>query len=152
MSETMGGRSFPRGALLGAAALIGFALTAATTSRMTGVGTTAMPPAGILQARELRFEDRADGAVTVWDVEADRMVDVLAPGTNGFVRGALRGLARERRRNELSAQPPFRLILHEGGRLALEDPATGRSIDLEAFGPTNREAFARLLAASGPAS
>jgi hypothetical protein len=33
--------------------------------------------------------------------------------------------------------------------LTLEDPATGRIIGLEAFGPTNMEAFARLLTAEG---
>jgi putative photosynthetic complex assembly protein len=81
-----------------------------------------------------------------------RVVDVLPPGTNGFVRGVLRGLARERRRQEIGQQPPFRLTLWDDGRLSLEDETTGRRIELEAFGPTNLAAFARLLAAKGEAS
>jgi hypothetical protein len=31
------------------------------------------------------------------------------------------------------------------GRLELQDAATGRMIDLDAFGVTNKDAFARLL-------
>jgi putative photosynthetic complex assembly protein len=33
------------------------------------------------------------------------------------------------------------------GRISLEDPETGRVIELDAFGPTNGEAFAQLLTA-----
>ena len=35
------------------------------------------------------------------------------------------------------------------GRLSLEDRTTGRVIALDAFGPTNGEAFAQLLTAGG---
>ena len=63
---------------------------------------------------------------------------VVAPGTNGFLRGVLRGLARERKLERSAIEPPFRLTRWADGRLSLEDPATGRRIDdLEAFGPTN---------------
>jgi putative photosynthetic complex assembly protein len=71
-------------------------------------------------------------------------------GTNGFVRGVLRGLARERRLNDVGAQPPFQLTRWSDGRLSLDDPATGRRIDLVAFGPTNAGAFAQLLTAPDP--
>ena len=77
---------------------------------------------------------------------------VLAPGTNGFARGVLRGLARERRRSDIGMEPPFRLARWSDGRLTLEDPTTGRRIELGAFGPTNAEVFAALMlapAASG---
>jgi hypothetical protein len=40
---------------------------------------------------------------------------------------------------------PFRIALETDGRLLLSDPATGRTVDLRAFGPTNLEVFARLL-------
>jgi putative photosynthetic complex assembly protein len=45
---------------------------------------------------------------------------------------------------------PFRLALHADGRLTLEDPATSRTIELQAFGPANSGAFARLLPANAP--
>lgn len=137
--------SFPRGALLGAAALVGFALLAAAAARVGGLGTSSIPVAEAVQSRELRFEDRSDGAVAVYDGREDRMVALLPPGTNGFVRGVMRGLARERRQREVDARPPFRLTRWSDGRVSLEDTGTGRRIELEAFGPTNLGAFARLL-------
>jgi putative photosynthetic complex assembly protein len=141
--------TFPKGALLGAAAVIGLSLILAGLGRLTGLGTTQMPAAVPVEARELRFEDRADGAVAVYEGRDGRLVDLVAPGTNGFLRGALRGLARERKRQDIGVEPPFRLTRWADGRLSLEDPATGRRIDLEAFGPTNAAAFARLLTAQG---
>ena len=80
----------------------------------------------------------------------DRLVDVLAPGTNGFVRGVLRGLVRERRADRVGPQPPFRLTRWADGRLSLDDPSTGRHVDLEVFGPTNSGAFAQILLSAQP--
>lgn len=142
-------RLIPRGLLLGAAALVGFALVSTTAARVSGTGTAefqAAPVAATPVARlDLRFEDRDDGAVAVLDAGSGEVVDVLAPGTNGFVRGVMRALARERRAHEIGPSPAFRLSSWEDGRLSLEDPSTGRRIELTAFGPTNRDAFARLL-------
>ena len=67
------------------------------------------------------------------------------PGSNGFLRATLRGLARERKRHEGGPEIPFRLTAWSNGRLTLADPATGRTVDLAAFGPTNAEVFGRLL-------
>jgi putative photosynthetic complex assembly protein len=71
----------------------------------------------------------------------------VAPGTNGFLRGTLRGLARERKREGLDGTVPFRLSQTRAGHLLLTDPATGRFVDLGSFGPTNAAVFARLLTA-----
>jgi len=148
MSDPFADRPFPRRALIGAAALIGFTLLAAAFARVSGLGTTQFPEAPAVEVRELRFEDRKDGAVAVYDARNEHLVSVLAPGTNGFARGALRGLARERKRQEIGAESPFRLVRWGDGRLSLEDPQTGRRIDLGAFGPTNADVFARLVHAS----
>jgi putative photosynthetic complex assembly protein len=40
---------------------------------------------------------------------------------------------------------PYKLEAWPNGQLSLTDTGTGRSIELSAFGPTNREAFAGLL-------
>jgi putative photosynthetic complex assembly protein len=140
-------RPFPRGALLGAVALVAFALVVAATARVIGIGSPSLPVAAPVESVELRFLDRADGSVAVHEAEGDRLVDVLAPGTNGFVRSVLRGLARERKAQGVGIEPPFRLTWWADGRLTLEDASTGRRIDLEAFGSTNMGAFARLLSA-----
>lgn len=138
-------RPFPRGALIGAAALIGFSLLAVTLARFAGLGPVAEPMAPVVQSRELRFADRADGAVLVYDRQGDEVVDLVPPGSGGFVRGVLRALARERRLQGDGASTPFRLSRLVDGRLTLEDLATGRVIDLKAFGHTNEGAFAQLL-------
>lgn len=151
MSESTEARPFPKGALLGAAALVGFALLATTVTRATGIGASHMPPAVAVDSRELRFDDRADGAVTGID-RSGQVVVVIEPGTNGFVRGVLRGLARERKRQEIGAQPPFVLTRWSDGRMTVSDPSTGRNVDLGAFGPSNWAAFAGMLQTEGPSS
>jgi len=145
MSDPFGDRPFPRGALLGALALVGFALLAVVAARLAGFGETRMPAASPVEARALHFHDRSDGAVAVRDAGSGRLVALLAPGTNGFVRGVMRGLARGRRLQGAGPEAPFRLTRWSDGRLSLEDAQTGRRIELDAFGPTNAGAFARLL-------
>ncbi|MDQ0315456.1 photosynthetic complex assembly protein PuhC [Amorphus orientalis] len=136
---------FPRGPLIAAGVLIAVSVAVIGSSRLTGVGRTEMPATQVMASIDLRFEDRSDGAVQVTAADDGRVVQVYPPGTNGFVRGVMRGLARERRLSGIGAAPPFRLILNTDGRLTLEDTATSRDIALDAFGPTNAQAFASIL-------
>ena len=85
------------------------------------------------------------GVVYIWDASGDTMIGSIAPGTENFIRGVLRSFARDRRSRSLDSLTPFRLARHGDGRLTVEDLATGRQIDLQAFGPTNFGAFQRLL-------
>lgn len=105
------------------------------------------PPPGQAPAtaRDLRFEDLSDGAIRVRDARTGAEIAWLEPGSNAFVRGTLRALVRDRRKEELGAETPFRLTAWPDGRLTLEDPATGRHVALEAFGVTNAGAFHRFL-------
>ena len=149
MNASANDRPFPRGALTCAALLIALALAAASTSRLSGAhGGLVSDSERVTASRDLSFADRADGAVVVSEAKGGKVVDVLAPGTNGFARAVLRGLARERRREEIGHTPPFRLTRWSDGRLSLADVATGQEITLQAFGPTNAQAFARLLTVS----
>jgi putative photosynthetic complex assembly protein len=102
------------------------------------------PDAPAALIKQLRFEDRADGSIAVVDYQTKQQVDVIT-GEAGFVRGALRTLAQERKRREIGSEPPFELIARQDGRLTLADPSTGRMIDLESFGVINSQHFARLL-------
>ncbi len=136
---------FPKGPLLGAAALVAMALVSVSLARLAG-GSPEPPRAEALLQRDFQFRDRADGGISVLDAASGRLVEVVEPATNGFLRATLRGLARERKRRGVGPAEPFRLTARVDGRLTLEDPATGRRVDLEAFGPTNAGAFARLLA------
>jgi putative photosynthetic complex assembly protein len=140
--------SFPRGALFGAAALMALAIVASGGARLTGFGTSHVPYGMPVESRDLRFADRSDGAVVISEAETGRVVDVASPGTNGFLRSTMRGLARDRKRRDLGTEAPFRLTRWADGRLSLQDEATGRSIDLGAFGPTNAAVFAHLMTGS----
>jgi putative photosynthetic complex assembly protein len=139
----------PRSLLIGAASLVAFSLVLVSAARLSGYGPAKPAPSAVVESHDLRFEDRADGAVLVYSNQDNRLVDILAPGTNGFVRGVLRGLVRERRADHIGPKPPFRLTRWADGRLSLDDPSTGGHVDLEVFGPTNAGAFAQILIASG---
>ncbi|NDG16031.1 MAG: photosynthetic complex assembly protein PuhC, partial [Betaproteobacteria bacterium] len=91
----------------------------------------------------LRFEDRPNGDIAVLDAN-NQMEIARYQGEQGFVRGTLRTLSRERMRRGIGSAPAFELKGHTDGRLTLSDPATGIRIDLESFGPTNMSSFAQL--------
>ena len=135
---------FPRAPLVGAALLLGTVLLAVALVRVTDIGSATTVDAPAAMTRLLRFADRPDGAIEITDASRAAPPTVLS-GTHGFMRGVLRGLARERKRQGIGPEVPFELVAHEDGRLTLVDPATGRRVDLESFGPINLEEFAQLL-------
>lgn len=136
----------PRGALLAIGALILTTVLTVAAVRTTGIGAQHLADAPTVATREFRFEDRPDGSIVVLDASNQRVVDTVAPGTNGFLRGTMRGLARERMRRSIGPEQPFRMTGHADGRLTLEDPATGRRVDLGSFGPVNAAVFAHIMA------
>ena len=123
------------------------ALGAAVIGPAAGGGPTAPPPSTVVAERTLGFQDRADGAVVV--TENGAQVAVFE-GEQGFVRGILRSMARQRRGEGLASAQPFHLVAWADGRLTLDDVATGERLDLEAFGPTNAAVFASLLPVKVP--
>jgi putative photosynthetic complex assembly protein len=138
---------FPRGALIAAGAMICFSLAATTLVRLERLNAPPAAPSRVAPMRsiDVRFTDEQNGSVSVRDSHNDQTVYTLAPGTNGFVRSVMRGLVLDRKRRGLGRAPPFRISQWADGRLTLEDTATGRLIDLDAFGPTNRDAFGQML-------
>jgi putative photosynthetic complex assembly protein len=131
-------------ALVAAGAAVVIAMVAAAI----GGSPTVMPPAKIEATRLLRFDDAANGAVLITDAETGKQVSVLEPGTNGFIRASLRGLAHSGGHEEHAmANHPFRLTALSDGRLVLDDAVSHRSLDLEAFGSLNSAAYAALLTA-----
>ncbi len=145
MGDPFRDHPLPTAPILAAGALVGFALLAVAAVRVAGWNASQAEDAAPVAARDLRFADQPDGGIAVIDAASGRQIDVVLPGTSGFLRGTLRGLARDRKRQDIGEEPPFRLIGRADGRLTLLDPATGRRVDLESFGPTNTDAFARYL-------
>ena len=121
-------------------------LLAVAGVRLFGISAQQQPDASTVSLRQLRFEDRSDGGIAVRDAKTGAVLDTVAPGTNGFLRSTMRGLARERKRQNLGPELPFELHARADGRLTLIDPGTNRRIDLESFGPTNMAVFAQLVA------
>ncbi len=135
----------PKQIIMAAGALVLLALGAVVFVRMSGVGAVHVPDAEAITVREFLFEDRSDGSIVIMDARSNKLVDTVAPATNGFLRGTMRGLARERKRQGVGPEVAFQLVGRADGRLTLVDPGTQRRVDLESFGPTNAEVFARLM-------
>jgi putative photosynthetic complex assembly protein len=152
MNHTVGPVAFPRAPLFAVGALVLATLVGVAAVRYTGVGVVQVPDAVAVTVREFRFEDRPDGSIAVLDASGKQLIDSVAPASNGFLRGTMRGLARERKRQGVSAELPFRMTGRADGKLTLEDPATGRRVDLGSFGPTNAAVFAQIMAAPGTAT
>jgi putative photosynthetic complex assembly protein len=115
-------------------------------ARLAGLSSRE-PDAAARVERTLRFLDRSDGGIDIVDVARGERLDTVH-GEQGFLRGTLRSIARERRRRSIGPDAPLQLIGHVDGRVTLVDPAAGTRIDLESFGPTNVAVFARWLDAT----
>jgi putative photosynthetic complex assembly protein len=135
----------PTGILLGMAGLVVFSLIAVGLARITDHKAVEPTLAEVVVERNLRFVDTGGGRAEILDDRSGELVMVMEPGQDNFIRGVIRGLARERRGYGIGSKLHFELARHADGQLTLTDPATGRVLDLRAFGRTNAEAFARLL-------
>jgi putative photosynthetic complex assembly protein len=145
MNHTIGPRGFPKAPLILLGALVLASLLGTAAVRWSGVDIRE-PDAPAVAVRLLRFEDRPDGSIAVLDGRDGSLVETVQ-GEHGFLRGTLRGLARERRMRGLGPEQPFELIARKDGRLTLLDPATQQRIDLDSFGPTNARVYARWVPA-----
>jgi len=135
--------TFPRWVLYCAGSLIALSLVSVGLIRITGNGPDQRAVAALAE-RSLRFEDSKDRGVAVIDAQSGELLTVLH-GEQGFVRGTLRALSRERHSRGIGNGPPFTLTAYIDQRMTLLDPSTGARIDLESFGPTNMGEFARFL-------
>lgn len=139
------GDPFPRALLLGAGALIAFVIAATLFGQSTEIGVvrnTIGEPAAI---RDIRLARTGSGIVRVSDAATGDELAAYKAGEGGFVSGSVRGLERLRHVAQADADAPYRLIRWTSGAVSLSDTATGERIYLNAFGPDNAAAFARLL-------
>ena len=127
--------------LLGSLVLL--VLVAVAWARWSGEPLPVQEDAPVTWQRSLQFSDAPNGDVLALNPSDGAEVARFA-GEQGFVRGTLRALARERKRRGLGPEAPVQLLAHRDGRLILLDPSTGERIGLEAFGSSNRAVFAAL--------
>ena len=140
--------TFPRWVLWTVCFLLVFTLASIGLVRITGNGPDQLAAATITE-RLLRFEDRPDGSVAVIDGVTGKVLTTVS-GEQGFFRGAVRALARDRTARKVGPEQPFKLISRTDGRLTLLDPVSGQRVDLESFGPTNAGVFAPFLTMQPP--
>lgn len=129
--------------------LLAGTILAIAAYRLSGAHVVAAPTSTIVETRALKFEDRPDGSVAVFDAGASEPFEVLPSQSNGFLRGTLRTLARARKLAGVSSEPPFEVTRWADGRLSLRDPAVGSDINLVAFGQDNYPVFKRFLTEKG---
>ncbi len=146
MSELHDEVPIRKGHIIAAAGLILFAFAATATARLTGIGLAKRAAAPIAATHEYRLEPSEDGSVLVYAASGHEPIGRLGPEHHGFVRVVLKGLERERMIREVPDHAPIRLVELADGRRLVEDPTTGRTISLRAFGAGNAEAFSTLFA------
>jgi putative photosynthetic complex assembly protein len=109
------------------------------------------PEAKTVWELSLKFEDLPNGDVRVTETESGKTLAVFS-GEQGFLRGSLRAMARQRRIAQTDLQAPLTLRALDDGRLMLLDPTQEARIDLDSFGPSNKAVFMGLRSSSAHAS
>ena len=99
--------------------------------------------APVVWQKNLHFEDGEHGEIVVIDAATRQQVAVFE-GEQGFLRGTLRALVRERKKRAIGADEAFELSSHADGQMVLRDPATGEAIHLASFGPSNAQIYRQL--------
>ena len=146
-AKTVGGgwKPYPTVPLAAAVSLVVVSVLATAWVSFTDSGPEPVTAADVVAAVDLRFEDRDDGSIDVIDANRQYVIEKLEPGSNGFLRSTLRGLARARKMAGQGDETPFSLQRTGNGQLLLIDPVTDQVVDLWAFGTTNASVFARYL-------
>lgn len=139
--------------VIAAGIMIALALLITGSARLSGISATQeIGGAHVLSSRTLRFADGSQGTVLVYDGATGRLIATAAPGTNGFLRGALRGLMRVRKRDAVDYATPYTLRQMSNGQLLLTDQGQDITLDLNAYGRTNAAVFEAFLSATGDKS
>ena len=133
----------PRTLLWAMLALALSALLITAFSVLTDRPRTGTPaPGKIVAERALILEGRSAQAVTVYAADGTLIADMEH---GGFVTVIQNVIQRARTVARVEGNPPIKIIQYDNGRLVAEDPASGASIELYAFGNDNKAAVEQLL-------
>lgn len=133
----------PKGLLYAMFALVLAALALTTFAVATKRPHEGTPATSTVQKETwLILEGHSAQAVTVRDRDGKLLAD-LPHG--GFITVIQNAMTRARTVAGVTGNPPMKVVRYENGRLVAEDPASGWSAELYAFGQDNKAAFERLL-------
>jgi putative photosynthetic complex assembly protein len=149
MTTLFAEKPFPRSLLIAGGTLLLASLGLAAAARYGDIGRTEITLNAPIEQRLFIATDRPEGGIQLTDQKSGAVIALIEPGDGGFIRGVLRGFARDRRMAQLGTTDAFLLTRRADNRLTIEDTSTGRVIELEGFGATNREAFLKLLPSQG---
>jgi len=122
-------------------AMVSLAIT--TAAVVSGREPVGKPQAAdVVSTRQIVLEGLDAQAVTVRNPDGTLLAD-LPHG--GFITVIQNAMARERLTHGVTGNPPLNIVRYANGRLVAEDPTTGWSAELYAFGNDNKAAFERLL-------
>ena len=114
----------------------------ADQKRATFSSSGAGPPDA---SERIVVRDLDNGAVGIFHAESGAAIVRYESGQGAFVRTIFRRLVRDRRVQEVSAEPVFILYTLADGDITVEDPSTKSRIQLDAFGEPNAEHFRQML-------
>lgn len=135
--------TIPKGLLRGMFALAALALLLTTYAVVTDRPLEGTPAVSGVRAERLIVLQGGDAqAVTVRNPDGTLLMD-LPHG--GFITVVQNSLAFSRSRHGIDPALPVRLVEYTSGRFAIDDPETGWSVELYAFGGDNEAAFRKLL-------
>lgn len=133
----------PRALLWAMLALALSALVITSFAVLTDRPHTGTPLAGkVVAQRELILEGKSAQAVAVYDAQGKLIADM---DHGGFITVIQNALQRARTVARVTGNPLINIVQYDNGRLVAEDPASGASIELYAFGSDNKAAVERLL-------
>jgi putative photosynthetic complex assembly protein len=134
----------PAGLLRIIAILLILSVSIVSYAVLTGREHVGQPKAAaVIEERQIILVGMDAQAVKVLNTDGTVLAD-LAHG--GFVTVIQNGLQRARKLRGVDPLKPVRLVRYANGRLSIEDPETGWTAELHAFGDDNRAAFERLMA------
>lgn len=89
-----------------------------------------------VQARLFRYIVLEDGRAALLEAESPKLIHMLQPEENTFLRLTIKSLQHVRKQHQHSLEAPFRLSLRTDGNLMLEDPSMQSELAVRAFGQT----------------
>jgi putative photosynthetic complex assembly protein len=98
-----------------------------------------------VQSRLFRFIVLEDGRAALMETDAPKLIHMLQPDENTFLRLTIKSLQHVRKQHEQSQDSPYRLSLRKDGNLMLEDPSMHSELAVRAFGHTAVENTQKLL-------
>lgn len=96
-------------------------------------------------SQEIQFLPLEGDRIAVQNVADGSLITTVEAGTDGLLRGALRGLGMSRDHSDFDLAAPYQLQRFADDGVYLSDALTGRSIRLDSFGPLETGATADLL-------